>query len=230
MFEARKLRKELNETWFSDDQANKTIQTAKDTLTSIACTTGLVDACELGMTSLSDVHDTIALPSGQFSDLFIYQRTRKQDHGKSLADLFDKQRQLTEASAKQHRRASSRRKFDATILAENARIVDRTYANPHDRQYGYDREAKRYENRSSTQNGIMDALYLFKGADAWAFVASLRARGSLIGEIAKIHKDRLKSFMDATVKRLRKCEFEKLPDDTPIFHFLAWLAWLLRKT
>jgi hypothetical protein len=67
----------------------------------------------------------------------------------------------------------------------------------------------------------MDALYLFKGADAWAFVASLRARGSLIGEIAKIHKDRLKSFMDATVKRLRKCEFKKLPDDTPIFHFLA---------
>jgi len=233
MSKARKLRKKLNDTRFSDDQAKETVQSARDTLIPTACAAAVVDTCKLGMELLhvhvSSGETTTPIPR-QFADLFKYQRTRREDHGGFLADIFDEQQKAIKRVKKESQRAWLRRNFEVTTLAESARIVDRAYSHHYDRGYEYEWHRKRKENRTWAQNWIMNMLYQFKGADAWVFFACLRARGSLIWEMGRMQKDRTKGFLDQTSQRLREFEFENFPDDTPIFHFLAWLAWLLRKT
>ena len=150
------------------------------------------------------------------------QRTRDGDHGEKLSALFEEQLPKLDKMKKSHQQEFWRKRFEARTSAENAQIVHRFHTN-----YDSEWKLKYKENRSRAFNRILNSLYGFMGADAWAFSASLHANGTLVGEIAKIHGDRVENFTNDTVDALRKHRFENLKDEIPIFIYPAWLGWLL---
>ncbi|KAL6853091.1 hypothetical protein ACO1O0_007644 [Amphichorda felina] len=168
--------------------------------------------------------------SRQFAHLVACQRTHDAYQGERLAKLFGQQLKDIEHSASQAKRAASREKWTSTILEETTRIVCRFRDERYRSNYTDDWYAKRMERRAKSLNRITDSLHRLKGADAWVFLASLQGMGVLAGNITKLSQDCIANFEKDAVEQLQEQKFEDMPDDTPIFHFMAWLAWLLKFT
>lgn len=229
--DARNLRKKLQETEVRNEDANKELQKITDNFNVNECIAILVKGCGRGMNDLRSKSQSEPHPGpGQFAHLFVYQRTRNANQGERLAELFDQQLKDIQHSASQAKRAASREKWTSTILEEITRMVYRARDERYHSDYKDDWYAKRMERRPKSLNQITDSLHLFKGADAWVFPASLQASGVLVGDITKLSQDCIAKFEEDAVSILQKYEFEDMPDETPIFHFMAWLAWLLKYT
>ena len=222
MKSVKAYRSKLSKIQFSDGQAQLVLQEIKDAVGPVPCTRTLLDSCEIGMAELLKPSSTQNQLPMQLADLFNYRRTRDGDGGERLSAVFQQELKHIDRVARDTKWAVSRSKFEATTLDENARIVLRA-----DKNKTPVLVEQCQEKRSLAFNMIMNAVYRSKGADAWVFSAALHAKGSLHGNIAKLSNKDYERFKSEAVKSLKQCKFEKMPDTTPIFHFPAWLAWLL---